>query len=122
MMQLTSRLKSSQAGSAIAARRRRTRNWLATLALPVVALLNATLAWAAPDLDVTIVTTNPTPAANALFNYVIVVTNRGTTSATGVTVLDPLPNGITFKSLGLGSINGASLACSTPANPFTRAN
>ena len=114
MIILTSLSKSSQAGSVIAARRC-VRNLLTALALPVVALLSAAPAWALPDLDVSVVTSNPTPAAGAIFNYVVVITNRGTTTATGITLLDPLPDGITFQSATPVTTAGSLLACSGPA-------
>ena len=114
MIIVTSLSKSSQAGFVIAARRC-VRNLLTALALPVVALLSAAPAWALPDLDVSVVTSNPTPAAGAIFNYVVVITNRGTTAATGITLLDPLPDGITFQSATPVTTGGSVLVCSGPA-------
>ncbi len=55
------------------------------------------------DLGVTKTVDNAAPATNDLIGYRIVLTNYGPDMATGVTVTDSLPSGVTYVSYGASS-------------------
>ena len=98
----TASVTSSQADSVIA----NNSHVLATTIVPAGAGVNLSIAK----------TDTPDPvAAGGAFTYSIVVTNAGTTVATGVRVVDVLPAGITAgvptSTLGACSIAGGQLQC-----------
>ena len=50
------------------------------------------------DLDLNKVASNPTPSAGGTVTYTLSLINHGPSAATGVTVTDPLPSGLSFIS------------------------
>ncbi len=50
------------------------------------------------DLDLNKVASNPTPSAGGTVTYTLSLVNHGPSAATGVTVTDPLPSGLSFIS------------------------
>ena len=54
------------------------------------------------DLKLTKVASNPTPAAGGPVTYTLTLTNSGPSTATGVTLTDPLPSGLSFLSASAG--------------------
>jgi len=62
---------------------------------------------AAPDLTVTKTSGQDTTTVGSVLNYTIVVSNVGNQGATGVTVIDTLPDGLTFVSAPEGGSHAA---------------
>jgi uncharacterized repeat protein (TIGR01451 family) len=61
------------------------------------------------DLSLTKTVSNTAPAPGASISYTVAVTNNGNTAASGVTVLDQLPLGVSFvSSSGFGSYNSST--------------
>ena len=54
------------------------------------------------DLRLTKVASNPAPAAGGPVSYTLTLMNRGPSPATGVTITDPLPSGLSFVSASAG--------------------
>jgi uncharacterized repeat protein (TIGR01451 family) len=54
------------------------------------------------DLRLTKVASNPTPTAGGSITYTLSLLNNGPSPATGVTITDPFPNGLTFESASAG--------------------
>ncbi len=67
------------------------------------------------DLKLTKVASNPTPAAGGPVTYTLTLTNSGPSTATGVTLTDPLPSGVSFLSASAGqgscSAFGQTVTC-----------
>ena len=67
------------------------------------------------DLDLTKVASNPTPPAGGPVSYTLTLVNNGPSPATGVTLTDPLPNGLSFLSASAGqgscSASGQTVTC-----------
>src|SRR6202042_2079732 len=61
------------------------------------------------DLELPKVASNPTPTAGGPVSYTLTLVNNGPSPATGVTITDPLPSGLSFlsASAGQGSCSGA---------------
>src|SRR5439155_1642363 len=67
-----------------------------------------------PQADLAITKTGPTSANTGQnVTYTVTVTNNGPSTATGVVVGDPTPNGISFQS------NTGACATAYPCNPAT---
>ncbi|HXI14272.1 MAG TPA: choice-of-anchor Q domain-containing protein [Thermoanaerobaculia bacterium] len=74
----------------------------------------STTATLAPDSDLSVTKSGPasfTPGTNITFN--IVATNNGPSTATGVTLTDPTPSGLTFVSATGACANGFPCALGT---------
>ena len=67
------------------------------------------------DLKLTKVASNPTPTAGGPVSYTLTLINNGPSPATGVTLTDPLPSGLSFLSAsasqGSCSASGQTVAC-----------
>ena len=67
------------------------------------------------DLKLTKVASNPTPAAGGSVSYTLTLINNGPSPATGVTLTDPLPSGLSFLSASAGqgscSASGQTVTC-----------
>ena len=67
------------------------------------------------DLKLTKVASNPTPAAGGPVSYTLTLVNNGPSPATGVTLTDPLPSGLSFLSASAGqgscSASGQTVTC-----------
>jgi large repetitive protein len=64
------------------------------------------------DLKLTKIASNPTPAAGGPVTYTLTLANHGPSPATGTTITDPLPAGLSFVSAnaGQGSCSAAAQA------------
>ena len=76
---------------------------------------------AAPDLAITKTDHQTTTAAGATYDYELVVTNKGNQDATGVTVLDTLPDGVTCLDAGATGSNTSPGTCDNNAGTYTAA-
>jgi uncharacterized repeat protein (TIGR01451 family) len=67
------------------------------------------------DLELTKVASNPTPTAGGPVSYTLTLSNNGPSPATGVTLTDPLPSGLSFLSAsaaqGSCSASGQTVTC-----------
>ena len=67
------------------------------------------------DLDLDKVASNPTPSAGGTVTYTLSLVNHGPSPATGVTVTDPLPSGLSFisstASQGSCGASGQTVTC-----------
>jgi uncharacterized repeat protein (TIGR01451 family) len=67
------------------------------------------------DLRLTKVASNPTPAAGGPVTYTLSLANNGPSPATGVTITDPLPSGLSFVSATAGqgscAASGQTVRC-----------
>ena len=67
------------------------------------------------DLDLDKVASNPTPSAGGTVTYTLSLVNHGPSAATGVTVTDPLPSGLSFisstASQGSCGASGQTVTC-----------
>jgi uncharacterized repeat protein (TIGR01451 family) len=87
-------------------------DWVDTWASLPGQVVNATFKVLCADLAL-VKTASPSPAVpGEPLNYRLVVTNNGPDAATGVTVSDPLPAGLTFVSAGPGcGASGQDVTC-----------
>jgi large repetitive protein len=67
------------------------------------------------DLELTKVASTPTPIAGGPVSYTLTLINNGPSPATGVTLTDPLPSGLSFLSASAGqgscSASGQTVTC-----------
>jgi uncharacterized repeat protein (TIGR01451 family) len=67
------------------------------------------------DRALTKMASNPTPAADGPVSYTLTLSNNGPSPATGVTITDPLPSGLTFVSAtpsqGICNTSGQTVTC-----------
>ncbi len=67
------------------------------------------------DLKLTKAASNPTPTAGGPVSYTLTLVNNGPSPATGVTITDPLPSGLSFVSANAGqgscSASGQTVKC-----------
>ena len=76
---------------------------------------------AAPDLAITKTDHQGTTTAGATYAYELVVTNKGNQDATGVTVVDSLPDGVTCVVPGAPGSNTSPGSCDNTARTYTAA-
>ena len=76
---------------------------------------------AAPDLAITKTDHQDTTTAGATYHYELVVTNNGNQDATGVTVVDTLPDGVTCLAAGATGSHTSPGTCDNTAGTFTAA-
>lgn len=76
---------------------------------------------AAPDLAITKTDHQDTTTAGATYDYELVVTNNGNQDATGVTVADTLPDGVTCLAAGATGSNTSPGTCDNSAGTYTAA-
>jgi uncharacterized repeat protein (TIGR01451 family) len=76
---------------------------------------------AAPDLAITKTDHQATTTAGATYDYELVVTNNGNQGATGVTVVDTLPDGVTCLAAGATGSNTSPGTCDNTAGTYTAA-
>ena len=76
---------------------------------------------AAPDLAITKTDHQDTTTAGATYDYELVVTNNGNQDATGVTVVDTLPDGVTCLAAGATGSHTSPGTCDNTAGTFTAA-